>query len=725
MRTPILLAVLTLAAAPAAAQTCAALILPGDPRGGLHGDPDLRCFELTAAPAAIGLASGRVELLQAPGPFTVAVNRDGVHVWSLRVTLDSLPDPRVFDADARVYVAWVTTPALAPFEKLGVVRRGAQDLGQAAFDKFIVMISAEVADTVSERRGPLVLRGTSPSMRLQPDHTPWLLSMTVPGDGSGGAAGETAGQARAHGHAHAHGHAQGSDTAAWPYPSMPSDVVMLRGMMPRLPNVSPYWPGQNSVSEAGRPTPDAPASAMHLAALPNPRTAGWSFNAGTPGPTLRVRQGDSLDVRFRNATELPMTIHWHGLRVANAFDGVAHHTQEPVQPGESFDYRLTFPDAGVFWYHPHERADIAQDLGLYGNIIVEPATADAPNAVNAELALMLDDVLLTGDGARMPHGREAATHALMGRFGDVLLINGDSVWQTTVSYGAVVRFLLTNAASTRTFNLSFGVDSVKLVGGDIGSYPRERWVRSVPIGPAERYVVEVRYDGAGPYPIENRVRGIDHVMGSFLTRLDTIGVVRIDRNAVAAAPLRSYDQLRTYDVVAREIEDFVARHGARPLDRTLLLRMEADSLPFPLDRLMRLDSAYFHPVEWANTMPDMNWILSADDIRWVLEDAATGARGHDIGWDFATGDVARIRLVNPRGSLHAMQHPIHLHGQRFLVLEQDGVRSVDHVWKDTVLVPVGSWIDILVDFSNPGAWMLHCHIAEHMEAGMHTMVEVR
>src|SRR5688500_1072058 len=435
MRTPVILAALALAATPAAAQTCAQLILPGDPRGGLHGDPDLRCFELTATPAAIGLASGRVELLQPPGPFTVAVDPDGAHVWSLRLTLDSLPDPRVFDDDARVYVAWVTTPALDPFEKLGVVQRGAQTAGRAAFDKFIVMISAEVDDTVSERRGPLVLRGTSPSMRLQPEHTPWLLSMTLPDGGAGH------GVEEAVGHAQGHAHAQGS-ADAWPHPAMPSDIVMLSAMMPRLPTVSPYWPNRTAVSEAGHVRPDAPASATTLAAGPNRGTDGFSFNAGTPGPTIRVRQGSSLDLRFRNATDLPMTIHWHGLRVANAFDGVAHHTQQPVEPGESFDYKLEFPDAGVFWYHPHERADVAQDLGLYGNIVVEPASADAPNTVNAELALMLDDMLLTDDGARMPHGREAATHALMGRFGDVLLINGDSTWETTVSHGAIVRFLL-------------------------------------------------------------------------------------------------------------------------------------------------------------------------------------------------------------------------------------------------------------------------------------------
>lgn len=700
------------AAAPSTAQTCADLVLPGDPRIGMHGDPDLRCFELVATPAAGDSASGRVELLHAPGPFTVRVTPDGEHVWRLGIALDRLPDPSSIDPAARAYVAWVTTPILRPFLRLGPVRRGEQVVGEVALDKFIVLISAESSDTVTERRGPLVLRGTSPSMRMQPDHMPYLLSEAARGE------------------AEAHMHAGHADTTAnaWPHPAMPTDVVMLAGMMPRLPNVSPYRPTAHSI-EGLRERELPPTEAVLVAALARSRRgrglafSGLAFNGTTPGPTLRVRQGSSLGVRFSNRTDLPMTIHWHGLRVANAFDGVAHHTQEPVQPGATFDYRLTFPDAGLFWYHPHERADIAQDLGLYGNIVVEPTTADPPSIVNAELTLMLDDVLTSDDGARMPHGREAATHALMGRFGDVALVNGEEGWSNMVAHGAVVRFLLTNAASTRTFNVSFGVDSVKLVGGDIGNYARERWVTSLPIAPAERYIVEVRYDGRGPYPIVNRVHAIDHIVGAFLPRVDTIGVVYIDPNAVAAAPVRPYDALRTYDAVARDIESY-RRHFDRPVDRTLLLRMEADSLPFPLDRLMRLDSAYFHPVEWAGTMEDMNWILSAHDVGWILEDAETGARGHDIDWGFARGDVARIRIVNVRGSLHAMQHPIHLHGQRFLVIVQDGVRNEDLVWKDTVLVPVGSWIDILVDFSNPGHWMLHCHIAEHMEAGMHTMVGV-
>ena len=133
---------------------------------------------------------------------------------------------------------------------------------------------------------------------------------------------------------------------------------------------------------------------------------------------------------------------------------------------------------------------------------------------------------------------------------------------------------------------------------------------------------------------------------------------------------------------------------------------------------MQLDSIYFTPVEWGGTMPMMNWASTGQQVRWVLRDQSTGRENLDIDWRFTRGVPAKIRLVNERHAFHGMQHPIHLHGQRFLVLAVNGVPTEDLGWKDTVLVPAGSVVDILLDTSNPGAWMLHCHIAEHLSAGM-------
>ncbi len=156
----------------------------------------------------------------------------------------------------------------------------------------------------------------------------------------------------------------------------------------------------------------------------------------------------------------------------------------------------------------------------------------------------------------------------------------------------------------------------------------------------------------------------------------------------------------------------------RPPDRTLVIRMEAPGLPFVVGRFLAFDSIYFHPVEWGGTMPMMNWNSTTADVRWILEEPGTGRRNMDIRWDFKVGDLVRIRIVNLRETLHAMQHPIHFHGQRFLVLAQNGVRNTNLAWKDTFLLPAGGSADLLLEASNPGTWMAHCHISEHLESGM-------
>ena len=164
-------------------------------------------------------------------------------------------------------------------------------------------------------------------------------------------------------------------------------------------------------------------------------------------------------------------------------------TQRAVAPGGRFTYHLRFPDAGIYWYHPHVREDVQQDLGLYGNIMVRSSRADYFSPANREEVLMLDDLLLDDDGM-VPFGAATATHALMGRFGNVMLVNGEPRYALSVDRGEVVRFFFTNVSNTRTFNLSFPGARMKVVAGDVGNYEREQWVESVVIAPAERYVVQ-------------------------------------------------------------------------------------------------------------------------------------------------------------------------------------------------------------------------------------------
>ena len=169
--------------------------------------------------------------------------------------------------------------------------------------------------------------------------------------------------------------------------------------------------------------------------------------------------------------------------------------------------------------------------------------------------------------------------------------------------------------------------------------------------------------------------------------------------------------------MSAEIERY-RRAADRAPSKALVMTLETRDLPAFTQRIMQLDSIYFPPVEWSGTMPMMNWASTGRQVRWILRDPETGRENMDLDWRFRRGEPVRIRLVNQRETVHTMQHPIHLHGQGFIVLAVNGVPNENLVWKDTVLVPAGAAVDILLDPSNPGRWMGHCHIAEHLSAGM-------
>jgi suppressor of ftsI len=175
--------------------------------------------------------------------------------------------------------------------------------------------------------------------------------------------------------------------------------------------------------------------------------------------------------------------------------------------------------------------------------------------------------------------------------------------------------------------------------------------------------------------------------------------------------------------VSRDIERYRQYFDKAP-DKSLTLTVATNSLPLATVQFMNVDTAYFAPVEWVDGMPDMNWLSTAKQVRWILRDDATGKENMDIDWRVKHGSVVKLRIFNDPKSFHPMQHPIHLHGQRMLVVARDGVATKNFVWKDTALIPVGSTVDLLIDASNSGAWMLHCHIAEHLGSGMMTVLRV-
>jgi FtsP/CotA-like multicopper oxidase with cupredoxin domain len=191
-----------------------------------------------------------------------------------------------------------------------------------------------------------------------------------------------------------------------------------------------------------------------------------AYNGSIPGPTLRVPQGAEVLVDIENEGDMENTVHWHGLRLENRFDGT-DETQDPIPVGGRYTARVTFPDPGVYWYHPHIREDYNQELGLYGNVIVTPSDPDYWAPVNRELALTLDDILIE-DGQIAPFSPDETTYSAMGRFGNVLLVAGEPDLALTAQAGEVVRLYLTNTANTRVFRVALPGARMKLVGGDSG-----------------------------------------------------------------------------------------------------------------------------------------------------------------------------------------------------------------------------------------------------------------
>ena len=311
----------------------------------------------------------------------------------------------------------------------------------------------------------------------------------------------------------------------------------------------------------------------------------------------------------------------------------------------------------------------------------------------------------------------------MGRFGNVPLVNGDPKYALTVHKGDVARFFLTDVASARSFNLTFGGAMVKVVAADVSRFEHEVMVSNVVIAPAERYVVEAYFDSAGTFAITNRVQALINMYGRYEPEVDTLGTITVLPERSATSYVRAFQTLRSNAEVTSDIARLRPAFD-KPPDKQLELTVNIQGLPSPLVAFMTLDSLYFSPVEWNDGMPDMNWLSTSAQVHWAIRDDATGKQNMDIDWHVAQGSIVKVRIFNDPRSFHPMQHPMHLHGQRMLVVARDGVRTRDLVWKDTVIIPVGSTVDLLIDASNPGAWMMHCHIAEHLESGMMTVLHV-
>ena len=504
-----------------------------------------------------------------------------------------------------------------------------------------------------------------------------------------------------------------------------------------------------------------------------------AYNGSIPGPILKVQEGSEVIVDVENQGDMDATVHWHGLRLENRYDGT-HETQAPMAVGERFSARVTFPDPGLYWYHPHIREDYGQEMGLYGNVLVEPADPDYWPPAHRDLVLTLDDILLE-DGKVAPFSRSETNYAAMGRFGDVLLVSGEPDLSLTAQLGEVVRLYLTNTANTRVFKVKLPGARMKLVGGDSGHVEHEQFVDEVILAPSERVIVDVRFDRAGELALEHHTPD----------RVYPLAAITVSENAAEPPLTEQFAVLRTNPDMAAERERVAPYLAAEP-DKTVAFIAEMDmdtpqrdgpvvySCPMHPEvvdeepghcpqcgmKLLAVEAPAttytcpMHPqvvseepghcpdcgmkllpaqlvaeagghehaghdheaaggIEWEDDMVAVNRLTTPANMRWKLIDRETDAENAAIDWQFRVGDQVKIRLLNEMAGDHPMHHPFHVHGAgRFLVLARDGVVEPNLVWKDTVLVRTGETVDILLDVTNVGRWMAHCHIAEHHESGM-------
>jgi FtsP/CotA-like multicopper oxidase with cupredoxin domain len=552
-----------------------------------------------------------------------------------------------------------------------------------------------------------------------------------------------------------------------------------------------------------------------------------AYNGSVPGPTLKVPQGATVTVHVSNHGDLDATVHWHGLRLQNRYDGT-HDTQAPIPVGETFTYQVHVPDSGAYWYHPHIREDYGQELGLYGNILVTPSEPDYWPPVNRELLLTLDDILIE-DGAIAAFRELETTHVAMGRFGNVMLVAGEPDLALKAERGEVVRFYITNTANTRVFNVTLPGAQMKLVGADSGHYEHEELVDEVLIAPSERSVVDVLFDAAGELELEHRTpehtyklasitvsdeqpeRSFAGEFASLRTNRDMAELRERIEPFLKAPPDKTLSFLAEMDLGVPEgvpvvyacpmhPEVVTEEPGSCPKCGMKLLAQAAEETTYvcPMhpevtsdkaDRcpkcgmkllpanLVEAEAGHGHEhhhghghhgdehegndghghehgherhdgqghhdhghegehghhqrgesehahdtaqgIEWEDDMVEVNRMTTPANMRWRLVDRETGAENAQIDWTFHVGDQVKLRLINEMDSDHPMPHPFHVHGAgRFLILAREDVVEPNLVWKDTVLVRTGETVDILLDVTNPGRWMAHCHIAEHHESGM-------
>jgi FtsP/CotA-like multicopper oxidase with cupredoxin domain len=423
-------------------------------------------------------------------------------------------------------------------------------------------------------------------------------------------------------------------------------------------------PDPNVVSVVLRAAPE------RLELLPGKTTTIEAYGGSLPGPLIHAKRGDRLQVHFENALTEASTIHFHGIRVPNAMDGVPDVTQPAVPPGGSFDYAFDLPDAGLFWYHPHDDSLVQVGSGLYGAILVDDP--DEPAELGDETVLVLSDMSLDDTGALVPPSTDPNA-VIAGSEGNVVLVNGRVHPELRVESGRRQRLRLVNAARARYFSLSLAGHTFLQIGSDGGRLSEPQSVENPLLAPGER---------------------LDLLLDPVGNEGDSLELVALPYARGLSLDPSSEEELVTFRVVAPE-------------------NPPSPPLPTLTSSLAPIDTTNAESVTIALTLDQ-----EADSVTMGIN----GVSGSDAQPIHALVGSTQVLVVQ---NMTPYNHPFHLHGFFFQPLDQTGAPAQPLMLKDTIDVPPITELKLAVTYDDrPGMWMFHCHILDHAEAGMMGMLHV-
>lgn len=432
-----------------------------------------------------------------------------------------------------------------------------------------------------------------------------------------------------------------------------------------------------------------------------PPTAIWGYDGAVPGPTLRIRQGDELRVRLVNDLSQPTVIHWHGLRLPNAMDGVPHLTQMPVEPGAFFDYRFTAPDAGTFWYHSHFMSSEQVERGLYGVLVVEEPQ---PAAVDRDVVLVLDDWRLTGSGAIHPSFGNMHDAAMAGRLGQYVTLNSADILDVPVRTNERIRLRIVNAGNARIFRFRIAQHSARVMALD--GQPCSPYVAPngvLRLGPGNRadvFLDATEAPGTRASILVDDLRGGELEIGRLV--YDTGPPLR-PAPLAEAAPLPDNPLPASLDLADALVRDV-------PLDGGGMGMMMGRG---------RMGGGGMGMGGGMGGAGFRGHGISPQERIWAL--AGISSTGHDGPPMFSVPRGRTVMLTLPNRT--AFPHAMHIHGHHFRQLERGSDRPRPY-WLDTVIVDPERTERVAFVADNPGKWMLHCHMLEHQETGMAAWFEV-